>query len=72
MRSATASIVVGVTQQLLKICQANVPEPLVLAQPFVGFGERLWIEPAEVRASTHRPLDEPSPLERLYMLRRLS
>ena len=57
-------------EHLLESRKANVPEPLVLAEPLIGPGKRLRIEAAEMGASTHRPLDEPRTLERLHVLGR--
>src|SRR5664279_1509790 len=54
--SAVASIVVGVAPRLLQRSQANVPEALVLAEPFIGLRERLRIEPAVVRAFAYGAL----------------
>ena len=66
--SAVASIVVGVAPRLLQRSQANVPEALVLAEPFIGLRERLRIEPAVVRAFAYGALARDAgipPLERL-------
>lgn len=57
-------------QQLLQSRETNVPEPLVAAEPLIGFGERLRIDAAVVCASAHGSLHEPGSLERLNVLRR--
>lgn len=57
-------------QKLLQNVEALRPEPFIEAQPFMGVGQRLRPQAANMRSSLDFPPDQPCLLKRLDMFRR--